>query len=178
MLCDQHVRKMIIESTQMLMSWYYQKHGSIVTHKQYKENYTKILDLTRDFPRETPYGLGFPHHPCTQWLLQSDQNVVWLVEHLDEMLVEFMIRFKKVHAVQKILFWFTTNVGPRLDTSEPPTEFVMAMPTEYMRENVVTSYQLFYVYEKSKFATWKVRSIPEWYNELLFLKGSRKELVV
>jgi hypothetical protein len=55
--------------------------------------------------------------------------------------------------------------------SDPP----MCMPDYCKGDDTVLSYQTYYIVEKSGFAKWKRRDIPEWFNaerELLGLHGA------
>ena len=44
--------------------------------------------------------------------------------------------------------------------SDPP----QCMPNYCTNDDTVLSYQNYYIVEKSDFATWKRRAIPEWFN--------------
>ena len=46
------------------------------------------------------------------------------------------------------------------------TEFAQAMPDEFKDPDPVTAYRKYYAGAKYRFATWKMRDIPQWYIEL------------
>ena len=43
------------------------------------------------------------------------------------------------------------------------TPFPQAMPDEYKDKDIVKAYRKFYLGEKANFATWKNRTMPEWF---------------
>lgn len=66
-LCDQHVNKMSLESSQLISTWLWVKY-----------RYSDAVTMT-------PTHQG---HPCQKWLLESDDNVNWLIVHLEGLIAE------------------------------------------------------------------------------------------
>ena len=66
-LCDKHVPKMIVETTQMLVSAL-RRHGAG----------DEQVPLTKS---GTPHKGGYRHHPATVWTGDSRGNAEWLLEH-------------------------------------------------------------------------------------------------
>jgi len=141
---DQHVVKMILESTQMLCT-------------VLKEN-----GIT------APYKSTHIKHPCTLWAGRSLSNWIWLRDFTLKLNEEFKFRFyhKDNHK--------SADVANQLKNPSIPdlglTEFAQAMPEEYrVPGNAVQAYRNFYFAEKSGFATWTKRPVPQW-----FKKGMQK----
>lgn len=139
--CDKHVVKMIVEYTQLLSS------------------------SSRQLGIQQGYKLSHKTHPDTLWLLESGENwhtlkslTYWLHE-------EYKHRYGKVHKSYLIA---RTLINPHggyyhsedVIVSLPP----QCMPEIYKSEDVITSYRNYYIGEKARFATWKKRDIPDWFN--------------
>ena len=145
---DQHVIKMILESAQMLCT---------VNHQ---------------FGLQAPYKSTHAKHPCTLWAADSLENWIWLRSlalHLNE---EFRYRFDRQVDHKSAIVARELPVPPI--ESKGLTEFAQAMPEEYRSPgNAVKAYRQFYIAEKSKFATWTKRPVPEWFKagcELMKIK--------
>jgi hypothetical protein len=135
---DQHVVKMILESTQMLCT------------------------VLNENGMEAPYKSTHIHHPCTIWTRSSLANWKWLRSLVENLNQEYKFRFnhRRDHS--------SAAVARRLP--EPPiedaglTEFAQAMPDVYrIPGNAVMAYRRFYIAEKSRFATWTKRHVPDWF---------------
>lgn len=151
-LCDKHVVKMILESCQLLSTWAYLKHP---------EHY----DSTKF------YKPTHKNHPCTQWLLESDANVWWLLDHTSELCFQYRLRYGKSHASSQILTNILYSVPvDLLETYSLPvrrhiTPFKQCMPEQYrIPGNPIQAYRNYMVAEKSRFAKWKLGNKPEWWN--------------
>lgn len=140
MLCDVHVRKMLLESVQILSSTY-MNHGVVPGRKVYK-----------------PTHLG---HPCTQWVAESPAHYKWLWMHAVALGKENEFRFHKYHLSSFLLpdlKWVPTEDGETHPFSEPP----QCMPAAYkVGGDSVTAYRRYYCGEKLSFATWTRREMPE-----------------
>ena len=85
---------------------------------------------------------------------------------------EYTYRYGKHHATERLiepLRLLPTSIENNGFTDPP-----MCMPDYCKKDDVVLSYQTYYIVEKSGFATWKSRAVPEWFNgerELLGLHG-------
>ncbi len=166
MLCDKHIVKMIVESMQILMTVLYLKNG-IENRKDFESKQDLVQSLTKDFPRETPYKLGYYRHPCVLWCLESDTNILWLLRHQKELLNQYTIRYNKTHSVQNIFDWYILNHSNYLDITQLRTKFALAMPEKYRCESSVVSYRLYYLFEKAKIAKWNFTKTPEWFEKFL-----------
>lgn len=140
MLADEHIRKMQIESAQMLCTTHWVQGKS------------------------APYKQAHTNHPCTIWVRQSIQHYLWLLTHGLTICDEFAKRYDKEHATHDILLWCANN-DPELPDNgftEPPK----CMPEIYFKETTIESYRNFYREEKVKFKGlgWRKNpdSKPDW----------------
>ncbi len=142
--CDQHVGKMVLESTQILCT--------ALNKKGF----------------ETPYRSTHVKHPSVLWVEQSHDNFLWLVALTSALNSEFCWRHErdKDHASIKVL---REIEGIKFE-STGLTPFPQAMPDVYkVEDDAVSAYRAFYIGEKSRFASWKKRETPQWF--LQGLKG-------
>jgi hypothetical protein len=136
--CDQHVIKMILESAQILCT---------------------VLDLHKI---KTPYKPSHQNHPCTLWASQSIQNWLWLKDFVHALNDEYQYRYgsNKVHQSFNIVKELPIPPLPDIGLLEHP----QVMPSIYqVSNNPVQAYRNFYIFDKSRFATWRVRKPPRWY---------------
>lgn len=137
MLCDKHVVKMILETTQMLST------------------------IQAFYGMDYPYAPTHTNHPCTIWARQSYTNWEWLFSHGAWLCEEYTYRYGKEHKCEAILWneiWFPEQI-----TAFERTPFVQAMPEQYKHENAVIAYRQYYLGEKAPIAFWKTRPAPLWY---------------
>ena len=135
---DQHVIKMILEYAQMLCT------------------------VLNENGIAAPYKSTHRKHPCTLWAGKSLSNWKWLRELGLALNEEYKYRYDRTedHKSAKII----------KSLPEPPipdiglTEFPQAMPDEYkVAGDLVQGYRNFYIHDKSRFAKWTKRAVPEWY---------------
>ncbi len=137
---DQHVIKMILESTQMLCTVVNQNGGA------------------------SPYKSTHGNHPCALWAGRSLSNWVWLRRLALALNDEYLYRFKAPadHRSARI----ARGLEPPAIADPGLTEFAQVMPEEYRVEgDAVQAYRRFYLGDKSRFAKWTRRRPPEWYTE-------------
>ena len=165
MMCDKHVVKMILESAQMLSTAH------------------RVLDGDEYANKMGLYKLAHKNHPSTIWVRTSSENYRWLFNHYDALMQEYTYRYDKTHATSRLrdaLDKTPDNIPPTQypnisSTQYPNTDPPMCMPDYCKGDDTVLSYQTYYIVEKSGFAKWKRRDIPEWFNaerELLGLHGA------
>jgi hypothetical protein len=154
MHCDKHCIKMILESAQMLSTAH------------------RVLDGD-DYANERGlYKMAHKNHPSTIWVRSSDEHYNWMYSLMLSQMEEYTYRYDKHHATERLI-----EPLRLLPTSIENNGFVdppMCMPEYCKKDDVVSSYQNYYIEEKSDFATWKRRAMPEWFNaerELLGLHG-------
>ena len=136
--CDQHVGKMVLESTQILCTALNKKGFS------------------------TPYKSTHVKHPSVLWVESSYSNFRWLSRLAYALNDEFCWRFDRDndHASIRVLELIQDMSFDDIGL----TEFPQAMPDAYkVAGDAVTAYRRFYCGEKSGFATWKKRRKPAWF---------------
>lgn len=145
--CDVHLRKMIVETAQLLSTAHVELDGVQVAYKSTHKN-----------------------HPSCVWVRSDYKNYRWASALLYFLLKEYKIRFDKEHKTLEhypALVCPPKNItGTRLNKSGfmRPEGFVMAMPDEYKSISVETAYQR---YLNDKFKEWRSRERPmkvEWTN--------------
>ena len=148
MLCDKHVPKMLLESSQMLSTAVQQYTGR----------------------NENLYKPAYGKHPMTIWVGNNRANFEWALEHAFKIEKEYEMRFKKVHKSGRILseIYFNGlhhNIPTGYDMecyklTTPP----QCMPDKYRDKDYVSAYRKYYIGEKEPFAKWaKGRPAPEWW---------------
>lgn len=141
-LCDKHVSKMLLESTQLL---------------------SNAVRLYHPDAETAPYKFTQATHPCSKWVTEARENFDWLLEHAYEINREFTARFDNTHKCHDALVHIS-NVKRYLNYPQKEmTAFKHVMPKIYRTENIVNSYRS-YIIDAKTFAKWeKARSAPEWY---------------
>jgi hypothetical protein len=140
--CDVHVRKMTVESAQILCT---------VNH----------LYGTYD---NIPYKSTHVHHPCVKWACESQQNYNWLCELGIGLAKEFTFRFGRFHKTESVLYWCRHhNPCPFNRTLGTSQHFALCMPERWRGEDGVSSYRRYYAAEKADIAKWTKRSKPPWW---------------
>lgn len=156
-LCDKHINKMLLESTQMLSTCI-----RVLAGKQEVQKSPKGRNIKRWTLRDSTllsqyddvlYKSCYVNHPCNQWLRESYHNFTWLYIHATEQLREYSTRFDKDHGCAEQLryiakiYWsshFPELFRPNMNL----TPFALAMPDEYKCSDPVSSYRKFYFYDK------------------------------
>lgn len=143
-LCDEHVRKMQIESAQMLCTAHW------------------LLG------KEAPYKKSHVNHPSTKWVRESIENYRWLVEHGLAICEEFTRRHGTYHKTKDVLNWCKQN-EPQIPSKGflPPPQ---CMPDQYKNQDTVEAYKTFYIEDKVKVKnlSWKkLNNIPDWAKQRL-----------
>ena len=135
---DKHVIKMILETSQILCGVHW-VNGN-----------------------EAPYKLSHRNHPCSIWSRECIENFVWLCDLGLALSKEYTHRYNKRHKSQDIIEWCYDNL-PNLRSNGDLTPFALAMPDECKIGDTVESYREYYMTEKRSLASWKMRSIPQWF---------------
>ena len=144
MHCDKHVVKMILETAQMLSTAHRVLDG---------DEYADAMGL---------YKLAHKNHPSTIWTRASMDQYLWLYDLFHYLLKEYTFRYGKRHASERLIGALSklpkniSNAG----FADPP----QCMPDYCKGEDTVLAYQTYYILEKSRFAKWKKRPVPEWFS--------------
>lgn len=140
MHCDRHVVKMPIESAQMLSDAHRVLDGS--DHPMLCDKYN-------------------PNHKCSLWVQRSRSNYLWLYSLFEALCDEYEFRYGRKHeslARSSVLSTPLTCI-PDIGLTEPE----LAMPEFCRLGDAVSSYRLYYLVDKMKFARWTRRSPPLWW---------------
>lgn len=177
--CDRHVKKMPIETCQMLIAGIYYL-NNIFSRKDRLNlvNKEKIQSIFLDYPltqntidkyNDNAPGLSFTNHPCSIWTRESFSNFKWLIELGKALCIEYIDVYKSSIICDSQLCWIEDWLedNKSLFNHKEITKFHQAMPDHYKNENVVTAYRNYYIGEKH-FARWKNRPAPDW-----FIAGKR-----
>ena len=144
MACDKHVVKMILESAQLLSTAH------------------RVIDGDEYADKVGLYKMAHKNHPSTIWTRTSTENYMWLNRYFGALCREYTYRYGKHHASERLI-GLLAHVPKGLTYSgftDPP----QCMPDYCKGEDTVLAYQNYYILEKSRFAKWKKRPVPEWFN--------------
>ena len=147
MHCDKHVVKMILESAQMLSTAH------------------RVLDGDEHANNAGMYKMAHKNHPSTIWVRANSKNYEWLWEHMEALMKEYTHRYGKHHATERLIHYlweFPKNISHGDGGFTDPPQ---CMPDHSKGDDAVSAYQTYYILEKSDFATWKRRDMPEWFHE-------------
>jgi hypothetical protein len=165
MMCDKHVVKMIVESAQMLSTvhryidgYEYKdrgKRGQLIRRWEHYTDRNNVIRL---------HKAVMINHPCTIWARQTAGNYAWLASHAIALCNEYEHRYKRKHANRGLIEWMSTHYPIEGVVGLHLTPFAQAMPDQYKVEgDAVHAYRNYYIGEKSGFAKWTNREIPEWF---------------
>lgn len=135
--CDKHVVKMILETAQILSTVHWMNNG------------------------EGPYKPTHKKHPCVIWANESKSNYLWLIDLGLELCEEYTYRYGKRHKSEAVIKKMKKKIPKIKDLGI--TKRPQAMPEEYRHPNAVTAYRRYYIKDKARIATWKIREIPKWF---------------
>lgn len=162
--CDQHVVKMILEYAQLLSTAHRVLDGKL--HIELTSNDRKIKRYhfhPSDDRENTLYKATHINHPSAVWVRESISNYLWLYNLFCCLCDEFKTRYNKIHLSDKKLRKIL-KIPPQNIHIGPVTPIPQAMPDEYKIENnSLDAYRTFYIFAKSKFATWNHSNTPWWY---------------
>lgn len=133
---DKHIVKMPLETAQLLCS---------------------VFDEGK-----APYKRTHYNHPCAIWVRESLGNFQWLVKHGYALCDEYEARYSKVHKCKEVISWCETNIKPEMFTKTEQTSHPKCIPDDCKVEDVVQSYQNYYIAHKKDIAKWK-RNQPSWW---------------
>ena len=163
-LADVHLRKMPLESVQMLCSYVYLRLYS-KTHPLI--SFRKNIDFKNQYKAMT--GLYLPthiNHPVNIWIRQTDANTLYMLKYTEQLFRSYSARFKKEHgsySVFKVCKDVIMGIINTNDTNFTPVS--QCMPDNYKSTNPVEAYRQYY---KSKKITSKIKLVwssisePDW----------------
>lgn len=159
---DKHVVKMILEYAQLLSTAH-----RLLDGKEYIDASSgrriKRWRLQDENMEKMLYKASHINHPSAIWVRQSSENYNWLFSLFKELLQEYTYRYGKIHATDRLVYWL--RKPPQNIPDGNLTQPTPAMPDEYkVPGDSLLSYRNYYIGAKKRMASWKKRSIPEWYD--------------
>ena len=187
MHCDKHCVKMILEYGQLLSTAHRLLDGTPKTLKYTKNTITPVQKQKKiwELHGETStmvsqydpvllqevwklhvqnskcYTASHMQHPGAVWARNTMGNYRWLFTLFNACLAEYTHRYGKVHAATRI-HAFLSGAPKNIPEGEL-TPFPLSMPPQYKVDDVVQSYQNYYVGDKIRFAKWTNRPVPNWF---------------
>lgn len=144
-LADVHVRKMLIESAQMLANGF---------------SLYALVDapLTQ---KGTVRRHSYVHHPCSKWAIQTSANFCWLLDHALAICEEYQKRFNGKHFTAEFIHWVWYNVHKSNVPDGELTPFAEAMPDRIPGLTTVERYRLYYCTDKRSLLHWTNVPVPD-----------------
>lgn len=160
---DKHVVKMILEYAQLLSTAHRCLDGTLSVRLSQTGRKQKWYYLS-DYRDDLLYNATHINHPSAKWCRDTVANYEWLYRLFCACCEEYTFRYGKVHLtdqkLRKILATPPKNI-PSGKFEEP----WRAMPDEVKIGNdSLASYRNYYINNKTHLASWKKRSVPEWYS--------------
>lgn len=160
---DKHVVKMIIEYAQLMSTAHRFLDGEEYTDLTANGRRIKRWRMNDDFENQLMKASHI-NHPSGIWCRTTDTNYKWLYNMWTHLLDEYTYRYGKIHACARLrgtLEALPNNI--RQGGFTPPTP---AMPDDVKIPNdVLKSYQNYYIQNKAHFAKWSKRPVPFWFEQ-------------
>lgn len=160
-LCDKHVVKQGLESTQLLANCF-----------------TLERLAQPDCPRTQtgkPRGHFNPKHPSCIFTTKTRSNMQWVIEHAEAIFQEKYERYPESdrHFTHDFLDWVRNNINDSVVPDGPLTEFTVAISADKLcrltpnfdQLPVIEQYRLYIIHDKP-FAVWPAGKIPPWYKKI------------
>ena len=144
MHCDQHVGKMLIETSQMMST----------AHRMLNNNtYADTAGL---------YRSTHANHPSCQWVRSSTLHYLWALRLACALSSEFRDRYGKSHKTSTLLSKLA-HVPPKMprDGFRPPPQCFGDANSDLMQPDTVAAYRAYY--RRKGFPKWSKSKTPEWY---------------
>jgi hypothetical protein len=155
-LHDSHLRKMIVESAQMLCTAHrvLDNKDTIRYEGRYKDT---LVDNIYELYKET-----HTNHPCTVWTRETLGNYLWHFKLFYSMGCEYMYRFGKSHKSYMSLSLPLSSPPNNINRSREMTLHPLVMPDIYKVDDAVESYREYYRKEKVNMSKYTKREKPKW----------------
>lgn len=147
-LVDAHVRKMVLESAQIMSTVHWM---------------VDCCMAEAMYGRSIIYAPTHVSHPAQLWTARSLSNFKWLREHALAIEDERLWRFPHYNPHNS-----AAVIGHMPDPDMPDiglTEFSLCFKHDYHSDNTVESYRIYYINEKAHLAEWTRRGAPIWWKE-------------
>lgn len=157
---DTHVRKMILESAQLLSTAHRIVDGTeiIKLDKAGRRRRTWILEGEME---EVLYKSTHFNHPVAKWLRESVANYEYLHDLYIQLGEEYEYRFGKKHKSMGLALWL--SVPPENIPNKPFTTPAIATDDENkFIDNPIRSYRRYYATTKYSLYGYTKREAPDW----------------
>ena len=161
---DKHVVKMVTEYAQLLSTAH-----RILDGTEYEGRTANNRRIRRwrlpDKREDILFKASHVNHPCNVWVRESKSNYRLMYKIYMACLSEYTFRYGKKHSVEDRLPYLNiipNNINPDTRLTEMP----QCMP-DYCKipNQPIAAYKNYYIKEKVRFATWKNRSVPLWFQQ-------------
>ena len=177
--CNKHVVKMILELCQML----YTAHHEL--------NSTELANC-----QLTPYKSTHKNHPVTIWVRTNTANYTYTCLVGIALCREYYQRYGykkkslqsfditvaptgRQHKCYEHFKWLSAHFPPTLPISDTMTMPALAMFDQFKIPNdPITSYRLFYRYNKAHFAKYPNDEYPDWWNSLQLFEWNGELMII
>ena len=159
---DKHIVKMATEYCQLLSTAHRVLDGDIYLAKTKNNRNIKRWKLP-DAREDMLMKASHINHPSNIWARETSSNYMCLWKIYMSTLAEYTHRYGKIHGSGKASM--TLMRSPKNIKKGNLTPLPQAMP-DYCKVvgDTIQAYKNYYINEKSYFANWKNREIPEWFN--------------
>jgi hypothetical protein len=144
--CDSHVRKIILEATEMMGCAY---------------------DDGDFAPWPWVSKSKFVNHPMSYWVRENRHNFSWTLEHAYALCSEFEYRFGKPHKCFQYLDWISHNIPINNLSDDKQSDWPRCFG--YWKEDIeitndaIQDYRKYYRLAKRHLMIYTKRNLPEWY---------------
>ena len=140
-LCDKHVLKQGLETSQMLST----------AHRLLETPQAPFV-----------YKVTHKNHPSTKWLRSSQLAYKWGLEHMEALFAEYSHRYGKIHKTQREKLHYLKIIPqdlPQAPFVDPP----QCMYDECRGSDTVAAYRTYYRTRRNEIdMRWTKRAVPEW----------------
>lgn len=156
---DTHVRKMIVESAQILSTAHRVLDGEAVIKLNSIGSRMTTWQL-KDERNDILYKSTHVNHPCSIWVRESVVNYKYLYDLFVALIEEFHFRFNKSHATERLIKPLKSL--PKNIPWVPATPFKLAVGKGIVDEDPVIAYREYYAIDKMDLCNYTKRDIPAW----------------
>ena len=165
MMCDVHVRKMLVEAAQMLSIAAAYHMGAIAdtVDPWCKRHYLRFrVGMIEGINK---YTKSQASHPCSLWARTCKENALWLIDYACYMAKEYEHRFDKKPEKSLAVIARCRHLLDKpgaLKTLGYRTRFYTAVAEEFRSVSVVGSYRRYYAAKKQHLLKYTRRETPRW----------------
>ena len=164
--CDKHIVKMPTEYKQMLSTAHRVLDGELFYGKTARGHKIKRWKLADRKMNKHLYLAGHVNHPTNIWVRMCRENYALMFTYYKLICEEYTYRYGKEHGAKE--YWWLLREPPKNMPSSvmghtPVPQAMLEFPECKVEGDSVQAYRNFYNVAKRRFATWKNRKIPKWF---------------